>query len=206
MRLVGLFVAATITALAVAGVGDAAPALAKTSVLCFANEDPCPEEEIYFHSEGISPGEIIGAGGVEVVLPEFSISCAGGKFRMILSETEGPMVGEVTAWKPTKCGPGSCNFEALETGYSAELEATGGGEGKLTVVASTLFANCISPFCLYSSMPIEFTFEGGLPAHMATEAAMGLEGGFGNCGNPATLKARYVIVFPGAPPLYVSHR
>jgi hypothetical protein len=142
---------------------------------------------------------------VEVALPEVTISCPIGKFFMVLSETEGPLVGEVTRWKPVNCGPEPCYLEALETGYSAELEATGGGDGALTVVASSFLADCFPPICLYSSTPIEFTVEGGAPAHMATEAAMGLESGFGACGNPATLKAGYQISSPGVP-LYVSHR
>jgi hypothetical protein len=172
------------------------------------NEDPCPEEDIYSLT-----GEISGAQGgtsVEVVLPEVTISCPIGKFRMVLSETEGPLVGEVTRWKPVQCGPSPCFLEALETGYSAELEATGGGDGVLTVVASNFLADCNPPICLCSTTPIEFTVEGGSylegsPPHMATETAMGLEAGFGACGNPAPLKAGYNIFEPG-PSLYVSHR
>jgi len=172
------------------------------------NEDPCPEEDIYSLKKEIGGGQ--GGTSFEVALPEVTISCPIGKFFMVLSETEGPLVGKVTRWKPVNCGPEPCYFEALETGYSAELEATGGGDGTLTVVASNLLARCVSPICFYSTTPIEFTVEGGSylegsPPHMATEAAMGLESGFGACGNPATLRAGYNIFEPG-PVLYVSHR
>jgi hypothetical protein len=49
---------AMVSALVVAGAGNAAPALAKTSVLCMVNEDPCPEEDIYSLA-----GEIGGGAG-----------------------------------------------------------------------------------------------------------------------------------------------
>lgn len=208
MRLTGLLLAATIVALAVAGVGSAAPALAKPSVLCKVNEDPCPEEDIYSLPANFGGGQ--GGTSVEVALPEVTISCPIGKLFMVLNETEGPLVGEVTRWKPVACEPEPCYLEALETGYSAELEATGGGDGVLTVVASNFLADCYPPICLYSTTPIEFTFEGGSylessPPHMSTETAMGLEGGFGACGNPAPLRAGYSVFEPG-PSLYVSHR
>jgi uncharacterized protein YqeY len=97
----------------------------------------------------------------KLVMPGLaSISCPTGKLALTVSETAGPMTGEVFKWNGGRCGPAEeCTLMApteFETGFSASVEATGKGNGVLTIgLNPTLIAKCTTFTCTYTVTAID---------------------------------------------------
>jgi hypothetical protein len=188
----------------------ASPAAAEPTVLCKANEEHCSSEStwpLYYQNFKGAIGEAPSE-AAELVMPGLvTVSCSTGKLASTLEETEGPLVGEVAKWNFFNCVPSGCALavpKELETGYSAEVTATGGGNGILKVgLTPVLIATCSKFTCTYGASTMQFVVEGGPGegeyGHISSEALMSkvlLESSF-SCPSTATYASLYQIVEPG---------
>lgn len=205
-----LLLAGVVTALVLL---STAGAHALPTKLCNANEATCSKENTWqLWSENFK-GTIATA---NLKMPSyFTASCGAGKFGSTLSEGEGPLTGEVFKWNFFSCSPESCSVAtpATEgTGFSAEVEATSGGNGTMRVGNSpTLVISCTSPkvTCTYAAEAMELSVQGGTTWETATisttsELVKDFFKSSPSCTWVATFEAEYGIVEPGRP-LYVTH-
>lgn len=180
-----------------------APASAESTVLCKVNEAKCQEKNL--HSLGFvgGLGKAFPGSSMEIVLSAGTVKCPEGKLGPFsFKKTAGALTGTMAFWWSFECTPSPCKVEVLETGYAAELLATGGGNGALSVVVPNLLVNCsLSLTCYYSQTPIAFTVEGGNPGVITSAATLVLSSGGAGCGELALLKAKYILT---AEPLYVT--
>jgi len=213
-KLTCLAVVAILAAMALVSVSSAA---AERTVLCKANEEHCSAENIW----ELLPENFKGAIGealgkaAELVMPGLpTVSCNTGKLASTLEETEGPLIGEVAKWNFINCGPSGCALavpKELETGYSAEVTASGGGNGILEVGSTpTVIATCSKFTCTYNASSMQFVVEGGPGegeyGYISSEAPMSkvpLKSSF-ICPSTATYVSLYQIVEPGSS-TFVTH-
>lgn len=141
-----------------------------------------------------------------------TVSCNSGKLASTLSEGAGPLTGEVFKWNFFNCTPEGCTVETPKTegtGYSAEVEAIGGGNGGMRIGNTpTLVLNCTTPklTCTYTATSMELSVQGGGEASIFTESSLKkdiFKSTF-TCRETAIYEAKHSIVEPGLP-LYVTH-
>jgi hypothetical protein len=170
MRITRILCLVIVAALAAAMVVGVASAAAKATALCMKNEETCAKGNTYGSptilanwAEGAkeAPGTY-----AKLVMPALTtVTCTHSKFQTQLSQSEGPLVGEVFKWWFLSCtSPSVCTMETGEgelPSYGAELKAVGGGDGKLVVAKPRLIVNCTGKFkCIYESASMEFDVEG----------------------------------------------
>jgi hypothetical protein len=217
IKMLGLVTVLAFTGLALAGV---APAAAENTKLCKQNEALCSAENTWPLTFATLNGATLKTPeGAKLVMPEFTtVNCPTGKLASTLEETKGPLLGEVWRWNTFNCTPSGCTLMPpieQETGYSAEVTATGGGNGILTVgLAPTVIASCTTfpkATCTYTATKMEFTVKGGPGGEgknpqLSSEAPMKrvAEKSSLACPPTATYVSLYAIVEPG-PPMFVTH-
>lgn len=215
----GLALGLILVAMAFLAAGSAS---AETTKLCKVNEEHCSKANTW----GLSFENFKGAigsspEGAKLVMPGlFTIACPTGKLASTLKETTGVLVGEVSKWNTFGCTPASgvCTLlppKEVETGYTAEVEAIGGGNGVLTVGGGpTLIVNCTGTLkitCTYTATTMKFNVKGGTGAkgavpQISSEAPMSKVVAKSNAGCPstATYVSLYQIVEPGLS-TFVTH-
>lgn len=215
----GLVLGLALVVTAFLAVGSAA---AETTKLCKANEEKCSKEntwalgfENFKGAIGSSPE------GAKLVMPGLlTVECPTGKLASTLKETAGPLSGEVSKWNMSGCAPSGCTLtppKEEETGYSAEVEATGGGEGILTVgLGPKLIAKCAGVgvpkvTCTYTAATMKFNVKGGpgeegKNPQISSAAPMTRVTGESSLPCPATASfvSLYGVVEPGTS-MFVTH-
>jgi hypothetical protein len=146
--------------------------------------------------------------GVKLEMGTFlTVSCNGGKLGFALSEGAGPLTGEVSKWNFAGCTPGCviATPKSEATGYTASMEATGGGNGTI-VIANTpvLEAKCTGgPTCVYKATSISLPFQGGTFETASVLPNVKLSKDFFKsnfaCPESATYSGSYFVVAPGTP-------
>ncbi|HEX6781107.1 MAG TPA: hypothetical protein VF125_03655 [Solirubrobacterales bacterium] len=198
---------ATLALLFAAGHAAALP-----TKLCKANEASCSKANTWTLAPENFKGTI---STMKLVLPGYlTVSCNPGKFASTLAEGAGPLTGEVFKWNFFNCTPEGCGIStpATEgTGFSAEVEATGGGNGTMKVgKAPTLVLTCSAPAitCVYSAASIQLSVQGGGVGVAAISTESQLNKDFFksslNCTQTAIYAAKHLIVEPGLP-VYVTN-
>jgi hypothetical protein len=200
-----------ILALLVAG-AFAASAAALPTKLCKANEATCSAANTY----GLSPENFKGTiATMKLEQAGFlTVGCNPGKLASTLSEGSGPLTGEVWKWNFFNCAPEGCTVATPKTegtGYSAEVEATTGGNGTMRIGGTpTLVLTCASPnvTCTYKVTSMELSVLGGGAEEAAISANAKLTKDFFKssfaCRETATYEAKHWLVEPGTP-IYVTH-
>jgi hypothetical protein len=213
LKLAGLVLGLALVATASLATGSAA---AEPTKLCKANEEKCSKENTYHPGPGNVNSAILNPGDEsKLVMPGLaSISCPTGKLALTVSETAGPMTGEVFKWNGARCGPAEeCTLMApteFETGFSASVEAIGKGNGVLTIgLNPTLIAKCTTFTCTYTVTAMKFSIQGGVlgTANFSnSEVAMKKDAAKSSliCPSTALYTSRFTIVEPGLP-LFVTH-
>jgi hypothetical protein len=203
-----------------------ASASAETTKLCRVNEEKCSKANTYALSfENFKGAAIAAPEEAKLVMPGLvTVSCPTGKLASTLKETTGALLGEVSKWNTFNCTPtaSKCTLlppKEIETGYTAEVTATGGGNGSLVISGKggpELIAQCPagSPVttCIYTAPTIKFTVKGGPGGgagknpQLSTETSM-TKVPFGSsafCPNTATYVLLYQMVEPGSA-LFITH-
>jgi hypothetical protein len=213
LKSTGLVLGLVLVATAFLAVGSAS---AETTKLCKVNEEKCSKANTWGLSFENFKGAI-GASpeGAKLVMPGLvTVSCPTGKLASTLKETTKALVGEVSKWNTFNCTPAgtACTLlppKEIETGYSAEVEATGGGNGVLYVgLGPTLIVNCTGSLkitCTYTTPTMKFTIKGGPGGgagknpQISSEAPMTRVATKSHplCPTTATYVSLYQIVEPG---------
>jgi hypothetical protein len=219
LKSAGLAVGLVLVATAFLAVGSAS---AETVKLCQVNEEKCSKANTWALSfENFKGALIAPPEAAKLMMPGlFTVSCSSGKLASTLKETAGPLTGEVSKWNTSSCTPAGygCTLlppKELETGYSAEVEATGGGNGILTVgLGPTLIANCpgVKITCTYTATTMKFPVKGGTGgeagkyAQISSEAPMTRVAAKSSafCPVTATYVSLYQVVEPGIS-TFVTH-
>jgi hypothetical protein len=218
MKIVGLAMVVAISMMAFAGV---ASAVAKPTGLCSKNEETCAKGNTYYSSPTIlanwASEEAPGTYG-KLVMPTLgTVTCVHSKFQAELTNSEGPLVGKLIKWWFLSCGPAGCTMETGEgelPSYAAQLTATGGGDGSLTVTKPRLIVNCTSPLkykCIYETSSMGFTVEGatseegGAYTSSAAKVSRVTLGSNPFCPATAEFISHYRALEPG-PSLFVTYR
>ena len=190
-----------------------ASAEALPTKLCRVNEETCSKANTLPEPEA---GDFMGSiSTMELAMPGLTtVSCPTGKFDNALSESTGPLVGEVWQWNFFNCSPESCTVETAKTqgtGFGSELEATSGGNGVVRVGKTpTFITSCTSPKlnCTYAASSIELSVQGGVPeaSLISTEAKLTKNALKSSpiCPENATFAVVYRIVSPSQT-IYVTH-
>ncbi len=191
---------------------SAGHAAALPTKLCKANEASCSKANTWTLAPENFKGTI---STMKLLLPGYmSVSCTTGKFASTLAAGAGPLTGEVFKWNFSGCAPEGCGIStpATEgTGFSAEVEAIGGGNGTMKVgKAPTLVLTCSVPLmtCVYSAASIQLSVQGGGVGVAAISTESQLAKDFfkssASCTSTAIYTAKHSIVEPGLP-LYVTN-
>jgi hypothetical protein len=82
-----------------------------------------------------------------------------------------PTTGEISSLSFSECG-GTCAVKAFKLPFSVQIEATGSGNGTMTVTGSPrIRARCIGAYkCTYESLA--FSITGGTPAAISPSASL----------------------------------
>jgi hypothetical protein len=218
MRIGGLVLVVALSAMAFAGVTSA---VAKPTGLCSKNEETCAKENTYSSSPTIlanwASEEVPGTYGRLVMATLGTVNCQHSKFQTELTNSEGPLVGNLIKWWFLSCGPAGCTMETGEgefPSYAAELTAIGGGDGSLTVTKPRLIVNCTSPVkykCIYEASSMGFTVEGatseegGAYTSSAAKVSRVALGSSPFCPATAEFVSHYRTLEPGSS-LFVTYR
>jgi hypothetical protein len=189
----------------------ATQASALPTKLCNANEETCSAKNTYTLGFENFKGTIA---SMKLEQTGFlTVSCNPGKFASTLSEGSGPLTGEVWKWNFFECTPEGCSVATPSsegTGYSAEVEAIGGGNGTMRVGNTpTLVVTCASPnvTCTYKTASMELSVQGGGVEEAAISTSTKLTKDLFKssflCRETATYEASHWIVEPGLP-VYVT--
>jgi hypothetical protein len=190
-------VGAALLAMAVA----AAPAMASPTVLCEVNEEPCSKAnykslpQIYgavFENEKTE---------ARLLLPELSpVTCGTGKMVTTFgAEPAEPLLGE--GWINFGLCSGGC--EIGEINDSGSIEATGKGNGLLTIKEPVLQLTCGFMKCRFGTTAMKVEVQGGEVAMLFTTTKLTLkEKGF-LCPTTATYDGIYEDHLES--PTYVVH-
>jgi len=210
---IGLVLGLALFATAFLAVGSAS---AVTTKLCRANEAKCSKANTW----SVGTESLVGAIGpaseeAKLVMPGLlTVSCTSGKLGASLKETAGALVGELVKWNQSSCIPtaDSCTLrppKEFETGYSAEVEATGEGNGVLTVgLNPSLTVICVGALkilCNYTTPTMKFAIKGGSGGggknpQISSEAPMTRAGkNSESCPSTATYVSLYQVTVPGSP-------
>jgi hypothetical protein len=190
----------------------AAQASAVPTKLCATNEETCSAENTWgFAGENYFQGVVESASLVQTGF--LTVSCNAGKLGSNLAEGSGPLTGELWKWNFVGCTPEGCTLATAKTegtGYSAELEATGGGNGTMRIGNTpTLVLTCSTPSltCRYKTASMELSVTGGnSPGAVITTSTKLMKDFFSSfiCSATATYEAEYWINAPG-PPVYATN-
>lgn len=219
LKSTGLVLSLVLVATAFLAVGSAS---AETTKLCKVNEEKCSKANTWALSfENFKGATITGTESSKLVMPGlFTVSCPTGKLAATLKETTGALVGDVAKWNSFSCTPAGngCTLlppKEVETGYSAEVTATGGGNGSLVIGGTpTLIAKCtgsVSVTCTYNTTAMKFTVKGGSGVEgkypqLSTETVMARVAASSSpaCPANATYSLLYRMVEPGSS-LFITH-
>jgi hypothetical protein len=180
--------------------------------LCKANETPCSAENTYASSSPIVAGLEAGTRAnfslsitEESEATEYTVSCETSTLEGSSGLAKWPMLGSISSLKFGRCG-GTCAIKALKLGYTAEIEASGGGNGTLAMKAGgggeppRLRVRCIGAYkCTYESTSISTSVTGGAPAKLAVTVIVSkLVTGESDakCGSQVTWEGTYVLTKP----------
>jgi len=170
LKSTGLILGLALVVTAFLAVGSAS---AETTKLCKVNEEHCSKANTWsLFFENFKGATVSAADSSKLVMPGlFTVSCPTGKVAATLKETTGALTGEVAKWNSFSCAPSAskCTLlppKEIETGYSATVTATGGGNGSFVIGGEPiLIAKCsgTSPVttCTYSTAAMKFTVTGG---------------------------------------------
>lgn len=195
IKMLGLAAIAAIAVLAFMGASSAS-----ATVLCEANEDPCEEP---LASGTVLKGETEEAGTYEG--GELKGKCSSSFAAKTTSSggKESPVTAEITSLTFSSC-TGSCSVvKAANLPYAASMNATGEGNGKMTVEkgsgggepAVDLTCGKESP-CRYGAPTETWKLEGGHPAHLLREVKRKKISGPANCAIELIERYRYRLTFP----------
>jgi|GEM_PF-3648870 len=220
LKSTGLVLGLALVVTAFLAVGSAS---AEPTKLCKVNEEKCSKANTYALSfENFKGATITGTESSKLVMPGlFTVSCPTGKVAATLKETSGALVGEVAKWNSFSCAPAgnSCTLlppKEIETGYSAEVTATSGGNGSFVIGGTpTLIANCtgsVKVTCTYNTTTMKFTVTGGPGGGegkyplLSTETVMARVTALSSpsCPFNATYSLLYRMVEPGSS-LFITH-
>jgi hypothetical protein len=177
IKLLGLLVAAALTAMALAGAGSASAA-----VFCLNDTGggECSAGQIYPYPVGMqfhSTSFTLKSGALEVSCesPNLSINAES-------KNGESGATGQVTAWAIQSCKHNCASAEAINLPYKAEIQATESGNGTLKMSSSgkgepgIKFLGCEFAgqkfYCTYGASEIPFAFNGGNPATLSASKAV----------------------------------
>ena len=208
----GLVLGLALFATAFLAVGSASA----TTKLCKANEAKCSKANTW----SLGAESLTGAIGpaseeAKLVMPGLlTVSCTSGKLGTSLKETAGALVGEVVKWNQSSCTPtvDSCILrlpKESEAGYSAEVEATGEGNGILFVglnpSLTVICQGALKILCNYTTPTMKFAIKGGSGGagknpQISSEAPMTRAGkNSESCPSTATYVSLYQVTVPGSP-------
>ncbi len=221
LKSTGLALGLVLVATAFLAAGSAS---AETTKLCKVNEEKCSKANTWALSfENFKGATVSAADSSKLVMPGlFTVSCPTGKLASTLKETTGALTGTVDKWNTFSCTPtaSKCTLlppKEVETGYSATVTATGGGDGSFVIGGEPILtAKCSasSPVttCSYTTAAMKFTVKGGPGGgesknpRISTETLMSklplVSSPF--CPNNATYVLSYQLVEPGFA-MFVTH-
>lgn len=200
VKMLGLAAAAALAAMALLGAGSAS-----ATTLCSANEEEC--------ASPLASGTVIKAESADVVFVTNlqNITCSGSKLEGKTTAASGePLTAQITGLTLTGCktaSGASCTHTTLSLPWAAAFEATGGGNGALTLSSGgsgnpgwTYVCGLVMN-CTVSTPEATLSVEGGEPATLRAEEVE-LESSGGNCPAGQRVSATYTVTSPN--PLFVS--
>jgi hypothetical protein len=212
-RAIGFAASIALIAMAFVTVSSAS---ALSTKLCRKNEESCTKANTYTLINDNFKGTF-GGGFPDVSRLTMSglatVACEVGKVSVSLIETGGPLTGKIVQWSGFSCAPNAetCTLGApkeFEAGFGALIEATGKGDGILTVSSPVLVAKCASPTftCTYAASAMEFQIHGGIGGTFAGEVSMTKDSSKSSLSCPVTAKYQgsLDIVEPGEQ-VFVTH-
>lgn len=192
--MLSLAAVAAIAAMAFIGASSAS-----ATTLCSVNTNPCPEANRY---TSVSVEAALETGTEAVLSGPVAVKCNTSTVKGASEGTSGnPLKGKITGltFGPTCTGCTTVTSEALP--YVADVKATGGGNGTLTVLSPKVkLANCpLGISCTASASEVVLDVVGGNPAKvLAKEEPITLSCSF----EKGKWDATYVVSTPK--PLFVE--
>jgi hypothetical protein len=195
VKMLGLVTVAMVAVFAFVGAGSAS-----ATVLCEANEDPCA---VPLPSGTVLKGETEEAGTYEG--GELKGKCNSSFVAKTTSNggKEKTVTAEITSLTFSSCTGSCATVKAANLPYAASMEATGEGNGKMTVEkgsgggepAVDLTCGGESP-CRYGAPTETWKLEGGHPAHLRREVRRKKIFGPASCAIELIEVYRYRLTFP----------
>jgi hypothetical protein len=147
-------------------VGSAIPPV----TLCKKSESPCSAAESYGIPTSLSAGLETGSTAKlklkiteESKTTEYTVACSASTLEGKATAAGWPTKAEMSSAVFGECG-GTCAVEAVKPPFTGEIEASGGGNGKLTL-SPRLRVKCIGAYkCTYEASGLGNTITGGAPA------------------------------------------
>lgn len=206
VKMLGLAAVAAMALAAFAGAGTAS-----ATELCSTNTSPCSGTK---YLSGTKVAASLKTGTTAVLTAGFgSVSCTkssmAGSTSTNGSATE-TVKGSITSLTFEGCtgpfGESCTNPKAEGLPYAAEIHATGGGNGTLTVSGAKVVVECgFTVNCRFSVATASLTVTGGNPNATAAASKIALTPesipGHENCPTSATWTATYTVTAPS--PLFV---
>lgn len=209
MQPVKVLLLAALAATAFVAVVAAAPSGAVT--LCLVNENPeCAEGNRYrvptkFEAKLFKANNAVFTGTPSVTCEE-----SGGTGETTIAGT--PLIGEAATVTFGSCTGGCTTVEARNLPWIGEVEATGGGNGTITVSSSgkgnpgVKMTSCLSgATCFYGTVSATAEIEGGSTGVFTVVKTLNREEGSSKllCAATSTFSGTYNLVTPSEP-IFIS--
>jgi hypothetical protein len=175
---------------------------ASASSLCTTNSSQCAST----YPQGTTISASLQAGTSFKLTGALVVTCTSSEIKAKTTSSAGqPLTAEMTQLTLGGCGSTCAAVEATNLPYSSNFEATGGGNGTVTVQSkgsgdpTIKTTNCVFGItCSFKSSKVSLGFTGGSPGTLTAKNVPLQDSG---CGND-TLNATYTINSPS--PLFLS--
>lgn len=196
LKMLGLAALAAVAAMAILGASSASAV-----VLCKENKSPCPEAQQYPSGTKISAKLV--AGTKAVLTGSLTVECSASTVSGETTAKSGsPLPGKITGLTFSTCT--TCPTVTAESlPYSATANATGGGNGTMTVSNPKVkLSGCFGfATCTATAASVTLDLVGGSPGRVKAVKEPLTISGFG-CGSSGTWSAEYEITAPN--PVFIT--